>query len=88
MVSGLKLLAVIAEPFIESVEVVFPEALVFFGPEVVELPAGFAVKPAEELFRQSLLLSVHIQHLLRQESQEVVNYVRLLLIAGSPVFKR
>ena len=49
------------------------------GREVVHLGPEVTLQPAQEALDLLLLLLVHLQHPLRQESQQVVHHVRRLL---------
>ena len=52
------------------------------GREVLHLGPDVALQPAQKALDLMLLLLVHLQHPLCQESEEVVDHVRLLLIGG------
>ena len=50
------------------------------GREVIHLHYNLALQPAQEALYFLLLLLVHLQHLLGQERQQVVDHVGLLLL--------
>ena len=49
------------------------------GREVLHLCSYIALQPAQEALDLLLLLFVHLQHLLRQEGQEIAHHIRFLL---------